>query len=132
MGSSPIPATNGPLVKRLRHRPFTAVTGVRFSHGSPKKVYTIWCIPFLLILQGNRTCRRHSSRMFDVFACKTTVFSRRVKLRVERSETYSPTGIHLKVYTFLGLPYTKLNVPRVTFITLGNIITFCQTRQPSF
>ena len=27
---------NGPLVKRLRHRPFTAVTGVRFSHGSPK------------------------------------------------------------------------------------------------
>ncbi len=27
----------GPLVKRLRHRPFTAVTGVRFSYGSPKK-----------------------------------------------------------------------------------------------
>ena len=26
---------NGPLVKRLRHRPFTAVTRVRFSHGSP-------------------------------------------------------------------------------------------------
>ena len=25
---------SGPLVKRLRHRPFTAVTGVRFSHGS--------------------------------------------------------------------------------------------------
>ena len=29
---------HGPLVKRLRHRPFTAVTGVRFSHGSPKKI----------------------------------------------------------------------------------------------
>ena len=28
----------GPLVKRLRHRPFTAVTGVRFSHGS-----LTWC-----------------------------------------------------------------------------------------
>ena len=28
---------NGPLVKRLRHRPFTAVTGVRFSYGSPRK-----------------------------------------------------------------------------------------------
>ena len=27
----------GPLVKWLRHRPFTAVTGVRLSHGSPKK-----------------------------------------------------------------------------------------------
>ena len=25
----------GPMVKRLRHRPFTAVTGVRFPHGSP-------------------------------------------------------------------------------------------------
>ena len=25
----------GPLVKRLRHRPFTAVSGVRFPHGSP-------------------------------------------------------------------------------------------------
>ena len=26
---------HGPLVKRLRHRPLTPVTGVRFSHGSP-------------------------------------------------------------------------------------------------
>ena len=47
MGSSPIPATKiirqkcrmilGPLVKRLRHRPFTAVTWVRFPYGSPKR-----------------------------------------------------------------------------------------------
>ena len=29
---------NGPLVKRLRHRPFTAVTWVRFPYGSPKKI----------------------------------------------------------------------------------------------
>ena len=27
----------GPLVKRLRHRPFTAVTWVRFPYGSPNK-----------------------------------------------------------------------------------------------
>ena len=27
----------GPLVKRLRHRPFTAVTWVRFPYGSPKR-----------------------------------------------------------------------------------------------
>ena len=26
---------HGPLVKRLRHRPFTAVTWVRFPYGSP-------------------------------------------------------------------------------------------------
>ena len=28
---------NGPLVKRLRHGPFTAVTWVRFPYGSPNK-----------------------------------------------------------------------------------------------
>ena len=32
-----LPLPYGPLVKRLRHRPFTAVTWVRFPHGSPKK-----------------------------------------------------------------------------------------------
>ena len=31
----PLPLSLGPLVKRSRHRPFTAVTGVRFPHGSP-------------------------------------------------------------------------------------------------
>ena len=33
---------HGPLVKRLRHRPLTPITGVRFPHGSPKwfPVYT--------------------------------------------------------------------------------------------
>ncbi len=29
---------HGPLVKRLRHGPFTAVTWVRFPYGSPKKI----------------------------------------------------------------------------------------------
>ena len=31
----PQPNKYGPLVKRSRHRPFTAVTGVRFPYGSP-------------------------------------------------------------------------------------------------
>ena len=31
------PLIYGPVVKRLRHRPFTAVTRVRFSYGSPEK-----------------------------------------------------------------------------------------------
>ena len=34
VGERNIPKYYGPLVKRLRHRPFTAVTGVRFPHGS--------------------------------------------------------------------------------------------------
>ena len=50
VGSSPTSATIfavaqfGPLVKRLRHRPFTAVTWVQFPYGSPRKdsgLYTI-------------------------------------------------------------------------------------------
>ena len=37
VGSSPTwGAIYGPLVKRLRHRPFTAVSRVRFSYGSPR------------------------------------------------------------------------------------------------
>ena len=39
-GSSPVGSLDekikyGPLVKRLRHRPFTAVTRVRIPYGSP-------------------------------------------------------------------------------------------------
>ena len=41
LGSSPRWCTIfGPLVKRLRLRPLTPATGVRFSHGSPKR-----CLP---------------------------------------------------------------------------------------
>ncbi len=32
----------GPLVKRLRHRPLTPVTGVRFPHGSPCYLILAW------------------------------------------------------------------------------------------
>ena len=34
VGSSPTQGAYGPMVKRLRHRPFTAVTRVRISLGS--------------------------------------------------------------------------------------------------
>ena len=33
---------NGPLVKRLRHRPFTAVTRVRIPYGSPLEIKSIY------------------------------------------------------------------------------------------
>ena len=33
--TAPALGTRGPVVKRLRHRPFTAVTRVRFPSGSP-------------------------------------------------------------------------------------------------
>ena len=37
--------TEGPLVKRLRHRPFTAVTGVRFPYGSLSVAMRLWDTP---------------------------------------------------------------------------------------
>ena len=36
VGSSPTGGANGSVVKRSRHRPFTAVTGVRFPSESPR------------------------------------------------------------------------------------------------
>ena len=39
----------GPLVKRLRHRPFTAVSRVRFSHGSPVKRIPNFRNPFFCV-----------------------------------------------------------------------------------
>ena len=43
---------HGPLVKRLRHRPFTAVTRVRIPYGSYKKLLTILSAAFWF-LQNN-------------------------------------------------------------------------------
>ena len=41
----------GPLVKRLRHRPFTAVSGVRFPHGSPSSL-SLGGYPGLFLLRA--------------------------------------------------------------------------------
>ena len=38
--------SRGPLVKRLRHRPLKAVTGVRFPYGLPKNSQTKWFANF--------------------------------------------------------------------------------------
>ena len=40
----------GPVVKRLRHRPFTAVTRVRFSSGSPESAGSQVARAFLFLL----------------------------------------------------------------------------------
>ena len=61
---------HGPLVKRLRHRPFTAVTGVRFSHGSPiRKAHCNRSALFLLVTRGleeNYAMRRLVRRIVGV------------------------------------------------------------------
>ena len=80
MGSSPISATNGPLVKRLRHRPFTAVTGVRFSHGSPKKNTCTMCRCSFL------SSRVHSTRQSAKALCGSS------HLRLSRRGARSPAA----------------------------------------
>ncbi len=44
------PLIYGPVVKRLRHRPFTAVTRVRFSSGSPKREKSHESVTFLFFV----------------------------------------------------------------------------------
>ena len=50
----------GPLVKRLRHRPFTAVTWVRFPYGSPNKKGHPFGCPFLFTARESKGRPRHS------------------------------------------------------------------------
>ena len=58
---SPLP---GPLVKRLRHRPFTAVTWVRFPYGSPKKKTPKRVSSFLVCTGIERPLRKVSGGHF--------------------------------------------------------------------
>ena len=55
----------GPLVKRLRHRPFTAVTWVRFPYGSPNKKGHPFGCPFFVCRTGiERPLRKCASGTF--------------------------------------------------------------------
>ena len=52
----------GPLVKRLRHRPFTAITGVRFSQGSPFCGLVVQLVRMPACHAGGREFESHPSR----------------------------------------------------------------------
>ena len=64
VGSNPTSATKtlGPLVKRLRHGPFTAVTWVRFPYGSPQIKRIPPRYPFYLFFTVTRMRNRTHSR----------------------------------------------------------------------
>ena len=61
----------GPMVKRLRHRPFTAVTRVRVPVGSPAK--GIGRFPFYICGRGGTG--RHARFRFLYFGVKVRVLS---------------------------------------------------------
>ena len=58
----------GPLVKRLRHRPFTAVTRVRISQGSPRIAHTLSVCVFSCFPLRERTQFAISEALFLVLA----------------------------------------------------------------
>ncbi len=62
---SSLPYSLGPLVKWLRHRPFTAVTRVRIPYGSFEKVSNIFDTFFLY----NNIRQNMSSGKKDVVIC---------------------------------------------------------------
>ena len=65
--------TYGPMVKRLRHRPFTAVTRVRVPVGSPTKKHRQKACVFLLVAPSGAAdllgdCRAHTETDFRFIA----------------------------------------------------------------
>ena len=65
---------NGPLVKRLRHGPFTAVTWVRFPYGSPEPqesttnvVLSFFAVPVTPYSESNPLARPPSQKTRSLF-----------------------------------------------------------------
>ena len=95
----PLPFSLGPLVKRSRHRPFTAVTGVRFPHGSPLGSLAQMGepLPYKQRVSGSSpltstTKTTHESEWFFFLSLETAGFpghTRRAALRSVRAAVFS-------------------------------------------
>ena len=95
----PLPFSLGPLVKRSRHRPFTAVTGVRFPHGSPlgSLAQLGEHLPYKQRVSGSSpltstTKTTHESEWFFFLSLETAGFpghTRRAALRSVRAAPFS-------------------------------------------
>ena len=78
------PLIYGPVVKRLRHRPFTAVTRVRFSSGSPQSSVPKGALFFLLFLVG---LKRESNSIIHLSAVRHRRSRKGYKIGYLRSES---------------------------------------------
>ena len=102
----------GPLVKRLRHGPFTAVTWVRFPYGSPKRKSTTIVVLFLFggAYAPNRTHHRACAgsgsqiRLSDGLCSHKTSQTNLVPRALARR--------HLPVH----YPSTNLYAPNLTYL----------------
>ncbi len=92
------PLIYGPVVKRLRHRPFTAVTRVRFSSGSPQSTCK-QASAFFFVLRYRITENRTQSSIFRRFALAepkgtyNRIFAQQI---VKACLDYSRPGHHKK------------------------------------
>ena len=68
------PCSFGPLVKRSRHRPFTAVTRVRFPDGSPESRQTLLRLPAFPLTQKREKHRR--GRLVALYRIKNATRSK--------------------------------------------------------
>ena len=59
---------HGPLVKRLRHGPLKAETGVRFSHGSPRQTPRKRCLFFVVVTREENRSAPSAPREVREFA----------------------------------------------------------------
>ena len=108
----------GPLVKRLRHRPFTAVTGVRFSYGSPNKGGGMMCLfrcPFRKIrlgtasqpvLGGIAQLVEHSLHTRGVGGSSPSVSTKNCP------KSSIPSGFSVLLYVYLACEITRLKKQR--------------------
>ena len=90
---------HGPLVKRLRQRPLTPLTWVRFPHGSPKNTPAYAGVFFRVSRAGNRTGRcaaAHKNSPVDCFLARgrfPRVSSETLQLMLECFFVYPERGI---------------------------------------
>ena len=112
------------MVKRLRHRPFTAVTRVRFSYGSPGTVKSKDLTVFLFLDKAgeNRTLRvrgpeKLSARTAAAWCAAIPQYELYTSARLGKARRFF-TAFRMTYYTAICHPERKRRVSRFTH-TIG-------------
>ena len=95
----------GPLVKRLRHRPFTAVTWVRFPYGSPLKSPDAFASGLFVFLPRESKDRPQLCRGKK---CPADIFSDYRKIVSLRASAHTGVAIRFLLYFRIHRKMKKL------------------------
>ena len=112
-GFKSISRYHGPLVKRLRHRPFTAVTAVRFCYGSPRKSSGLFIKP--LLFQRNPSLRTGEIHLRWVKSALPVISALRAGKRTDfispcAKWTISPEGTARRFHRNASCDFTTFNL----------------------